>query len=197
MKRSATRVALLFVFILAVDWHLPFLPSVIPVLESGKKAFPMKRHFRRLAWKKVRDLFIRTQVVGATTSGAVALCGQIEDGDAVSPLNAISHIAFGDDAYDQREASLKYTATGVALNQVAVGSWVLLYELLFGRARRRGDLRTALIGGSFVAALAYLVDYHAVPERLKPGFERHLMPKSLLFIYATLALALSVGGKSR
>jgi hypothetical protein len=29
--------------------------------------------------------------------------------------------------------------------------------------------------------------------RLKPGFERHLMPRSLFFIYAALALALGNG----
>jgi RsiW-degrading membrane proteinase PrsW (M82 family) len=157
----------------------------------------MKRYLRRMTWKKVRNLLIRTQVVGATASGAVALCGQIEDGDAVSPLNAISHIAFGDTAFDERAASLKYTGTGIALNQAAVGSWVLLYELFFGRARRRGQTGTAFLGGALVAGLAYLFDYHAVPERLKPGFERHLMPRSLLFIYATLAVALSVGGKTK
>ncbi|RYG70787.1 hypothetical protein EON80_06905 [bacterium] len=157
----------------------------------------MNQILQKKALKALRNIVFRTQVVGITTSGAVALCGQIEDGDAVSPLNAISHIAYGDEAYSEREISVKYTGTGVALNQVAVTSWVLLYELLFGRARSRGEKGTALLGGVFVAGLAYLIDYHAVPERLKPGFEKHLMPRSLLFIYATLALALSVGGKSR
>lgn len=139
---------------------------------------------------------LKGQIVGLTTTGAVALCGQIEDGDAVSPVNAISHIAYGDEAYDERDLSLKYTGTAIALNQCAVGSWALLHEIFFGRAQREGKLGVSLLGGGLVSLLAYLVDYHAVPDRLKPGFERHLMPRSLFFIYLVLALSLGLGGKT-
>ncbi|MBW3635405.1 MAG: hypothetical protein KY445_02930 [Armatimonadetes bacterium] len=142
----------------------------------------------------VRRAALQSQLVGAVTTGAVALCGQFEDSDPVSPVNAISHIAWGDEAFREREASLKYTGTAILINQTAIISWVLLYELLFGRAKRRGESSKALAGGAAVSLLAYLVDYHAVPERLKPGFERHLMPRSLFFIYAALALALGLGG---
>jgi heme A synthase len=156
----------------------------------------MKKYLFKIAWKFLAGLFWRSQAVGAATTGAIALMGQIEDGDAVSPLNAISHIVYGDEAYAQREVSPKYTGTGLVLNQASVGMWVVLYELLFGRARRRGDTSTALLGGAVVSGLAYLIDYHAIPERFKPGFEKHLMPRSLFFIYAMLALALAWGGKS-
>jgi hypothetical protein len=139
---------------------------------------------------------LKGQVAGLATTGAVALCGQIEDGDAVSPVNAISHIAYGDEAYQERELSLKYTGTAIALNQSAIVSWALLHELFFGQARREGRVRTSLLGGGLVALIAYLVDYHAVPDRLKPGFERHLMPRSLFVIYLVLALALGLSGKS-
>jgi hypothetical protein len=142
----------------------------------------------------VRASFVKGQIAGAATTAAVALCGHVEDGDAVSPVNAISHIAWGDESFKQREPSLKYTASAVLLNQTAVGTWAILHELFFGRATRRGDLKTSLVGGVLVAGLAYVVDYHAVPERLKPGFERHLMPRSLFFIYATLALVLGLVG---
>lgn len=141
------------------------------------------------------DAAIKSQLVGALTTGAVALCGHIEDGDAVSPVNAISHIAWGDAAFREREPSLKYTGTAIFINQAAIFSWVLLYQILFGRAQKRGEIGKSLAGGALVSALAYLVDYHAVPERLKPGFERHLMPRSLFWIYVALALALGLGGR--
>ena len=145
----------------------------------------------------LHDSFWQSQIAGAATTGAVALCGQIEDGDAISPVNAISHIAWGDSAYDEREISLKHTGTAVLLNQTAIFSWALLYQVLFGRAQKRGDLKTSLLGGVLVSAIAYVVDYHVVPKRLKPGFERHLMPRSLLFIYAILALALGLAGTKK
>lgn len=155
-------------------------------------------------WKLLRALLqnnalegviVKSQIAGAATTGAVAFCGLFEDGDAVSPVNDISHIVWGDKAFDEGEVSLKYTGTAVLLNQTAIGSWALLHQLGFGRAQRRGDTLNSVLGGILVSGLAYIVDYHLVPPRLKPGFERHLTPRSLFFIYAALALALGLGGK--
>lgn len=159
-----------------------------------------------LFWKLLRDVLhndafngalVKSQVAGLATTGAVAFCGLFEDGDAISPVNDISHIVWGDKAFDEGELSLKYTATGVLLNQSAIGVWALLHQIWFGRAQKRGDVEKSLLGGVFVAILAYIVDYHLVPKRLKPGFERHLTPRSLIFIYAILALALGLGGKKQ
>jgi len=51
----------------------------------------------------------------------------------------------------------------------------------------------AIAGGAIVSALAYVTDYHLVPKRLTPGFEKRLSNKSLFGIFATLALSLAVG----
>lgn len=141
--------------------------------------------------------FAKSQIAGAVTTGAVALCGWFEDEDAISPVNDISHIVWGDKAFEQGDLSLKYTGTGVLLNQTAIASWAVLHSLFFGRAQRRGETEKSLLGGILVSVLAYIVDYHLVPPRLKPGFERHLTPRSLIVIYAALALALGLGGKRR
>ncbi len=149
----------------------------------------------RSSWKSrlVRTLVVgapKAKLTGTLGACAVALAGQIEDSDALSPLNAISHIAWGDEAFTQRGLSLKYTGIALLLNEVSVASWAYLHEWLFARARREGRGATCVLGAIGVSALAYLVDYHAVPERFKPGFERHLQPKSLLLIYSVLALSL-------
>jgi hypothetical protein len=39
--------------------------------------------------------------------------------------------------------------------------------------------------------LIYLLDYHVLPERLRPGFEKRLGPESIPATYAALALALA------
>lgn len=120
----------------------------------------------------------------AITTAAVSICGQADDGECIAPINAVSHILWGDKAARQESASLQYTATGVALNTAAVASWSLVYELLFGQAARKGKTSTAVLGGVAVAGLAYVTDYYVVPKRLdlKSGYPRlrcwWFMPRS-------------------
>ena len=40
--------------------------------------------------------------------------------------------------------------------------------------------------------MAYFTDYHVVPDRLTPGFEKRLSPKSLRVVYSALALSLPI-----
>ena len=126
----------------------------------------------------------------AATTAAVAFCGYGDEGESVAPINAISHILWGDTAAKQEDASVQYTAIGVALNTVAVTSWSMVYELFFGRAARKGNRSAAMLGGVAVAGLAYVTDYYVVPKRLTPGFEKRLSPASMLIVYSALAASL-------
>ena len=152
------------------------------------------------------DLVTRTlQTAGpatAATSAAVAACGAFDSGNAVAPINAVSHIAWGDEAAEQEDASLKYTASGATLNALAIASWAAIYELGFGRRARQGNVKVAIIGGVATAALAYVTDYHVVPKRLTPGFEKRLSSPSMFAVYVALAASLplaslAVGQSSR
>jgi hypothetical protein len=144
----------------------------------------------------LRDLIFRTWQTAlpasAATTAAVAICGHRDEGKLLAPVNAISHILWGDKAANKDEASLQYTATGVALNTVAITSWSLVYELFFGRAARNGNTSAALLGGATVAGLAYVTDYYVVPKRLTPGFEKRLSPTSMLIVYSALAASLAL-----
>jgi hypothetical protein len=142
----------------------------------------------------LEDTLITGGIAAAATTATVALCGRAVEGNAIAPLNAISHIAWGDQAARQDDASWKYTATGLALNTAAVGSWAALYEALFGHRR---SLTHRLAGGAAVSAFAYFIDYFVVPKRLTPGFEMRLSNKSLFAIYATLAASLGLGSALR
>jgi hypothetical protein len=146
-------------------------------------------------WTDVAEDSLRTgTIAGVATTIAIAACGQAEERNAVAPLNAISHILWGDRAASQDDVSAEYTLTGLALNGAAVISWAALFEMLFGGKAKQGDMAMSLLGGAATAALAYVVDYYVVPERLTPGFEKRLSDRSLLAIYAVLALSLGVGG---
>lgn len=143
------------------------------------------------------DSLLIGKMAGVTTAVAAAACGQIENRNAIAPINAISHIVYGDEAIQSNEFSLKYTITGLTLNSAANSTWAALYELCFGEAAEQGNVPLSLLGGVVISSVAYITDYHLVPPRLTPGFEEHLSRRSLFIIYAVLALSLGIGGLRR
>jgi hypothetical protein len=133
-------------------------------------------------------------LAGVATTAAVAALSRRETGSASAGLNAVSHIAWGDRAARQQDPSLKYTLTGLALNAAAVTGWALVQDMLFNR--RRG-LARSVAAGTATAALAYVVDYHMVPERFTPGFEKRLSGPALAAVYGVLAASLAAGAALR
>jgi hypothetical protein len=140
------------------------------------------------------SLIIRALVSGTvaavTTTLTASLAGRRITGSFAAPLNATSHVIWGEAANQENTPSFKYTGTGYLLNHGATVFWAVFYELLTGRTRlTRGQ---ALGSGALVAAAAYVVDYHVVPKRLTPGFEQRLPEKALALIYVTLAAGLCI-----
>lgn len=144
-----------------------------------------------------RDTLRTGAIATAATTLAVAALGEAEDGHAIAPVNAVSHIAWGDKAARQTDASLKYTLTGALVNAAAIGSWAAIHSFLFARHRRPPSAAAALASGTAVSALAYVTDYHVVPDRLTPGFEKRLSGRSLFAVYTVLALGLAAGAMTR
>ena len=150
-------------------------------------------NWRQWAWDSLRTGAISS----AATTLAVAACGRLEDKKALAPLNAISHIAWGEKAARRTRWSWKYTFTGILLNCAAVAGWAALYHLVFDRLLARRKLPVALLGGSALSAAAYVTDYKIVPARFTPGFEKRLSSRSMFCVYATLAAALAAGALAR
>jgi hypothetical protein len=145
----------------------------------------------------LRDALISGSIACVATLAAAALLSARERGSAVAPINATSHILWGEEAAQARVPDLKHTVPGVALNEGACVFWAAFYEKLFGRRAERGDIAAAVAAGGAVAALAYLVDYHLVSKRLTPGWEHHLDGRSLAVVYTALALSLPLRGLLR
>ena len=139
------------------------------------------------------DPAVRTGAVAATaTTLAVAWCGENENGNALAPINAVSHCLWGERAAAAAGPSVKYTLTGLAVNGAAVMFWAGTQEVLLGRRIDRGGVANALLGGAAVAGLAYVTDYYLVPKRFTPGFEKRLSGRSLFTIYTVLGLSLGL-----
>ena len=140
-----------------------------------------------------RSILSLTASTTAATTAAIAAAGALELRNAAAPLNAVSHILWGDIAARQNGTSAQYTALGTAINAAAMASWCVLHHAIFRPDRRRAGLAPALARGSATAAAAYVVDYYVVPRRLTPGFEKRLSGRSMFAVYAALALGLVIG----
>ena len=103
-------------------------------------------------------------------------------------MNAIAHITDGGSPPAHDGPSHRNTALGFATHMAASVWWALFFEALFGE-RARHSARDAAAGGTAIAAAAYVVDYHVVSRRFRPGFERYLSRSAMLALYASLAAA--------
>ncbi len=134
-------------------------------------------------------------IAGIATALVASLAGRRETGSYAAPLNATSHVVWGDTAAWRNTPSLKFTGTGFLLNHVSAIFWAALYEKWFGRpdadAAKPRPLLEPVIGAAAVTAGAYITDYYLVPKRLTPGFEKRISGKSLLAIYGVLAAGLA------
>jgi hypothetical protein len=129
---------------------------------------------------------------GLCMSTAIGLTGKITTTRPVVPLNAISHIFWGHKAARSACWSIKYTASGLLLNQLACIFWAACYETMIGR-KQQARFSSAVA----VSILAYLTDYHVVPRRFTPGFEL-VFPRTLFpWLYAALAGSLIAGARMR
>ncbi|SNT32651.1 hypothetical protein SAMN06265795_12536 [Noviherbaspirillum humi] len=133
-------------------------------------------------------------LAGMATALATAMNGKREAGSYAAPLNATSHILWGDEAARHDDVSMKYTASGFLLNHAAAIMWAAIYEKWFAGRRggvlKGGSAMTPALGAALVSAGAYVTDYHLVPKRFTPGYEYHLSGKSMALIYGALALGL-------
>ena len=130
---------------------------------------------------------------GLVTTAAVALAGQREAGNAVAPINATSHVLWGNDAGTADDFDLKHTVPGLLINTGAGVFWALVHELLLMRMRPRDGVAAAASGAA-VGALAYVVDYHFVPPRLTPGWELRLSRRGVALGFVALGASLALAG---
>lgn len=128
-------------------------------------------------------LLLSTALTSLATAAAVALLGKRETGHAAAGINAVSHILWGDDAFQRNRADWAHTALGGGINTAAMLSWSMVGQLLPAPK----SLLSALRNGLVISGLAYVTDYYIVPSRLTPGFEHRLSREGLWRTYAVLA----------
>ncbi len=140
----------------------------------------------------------RNAFVTGTIGGAAALVpALLRKRFPAAPVNAVSHIWSGRPAVmHAMKPTARNAAIGLLLHQGAAVFWAGIFEPLFGRAAQRSSA-AAVVGGTAIAAAAYVTDYHIVARRFRPGFEVSLSGRSLFLVYAALGIAFAACARSR
>ena len=131
-------------------------------------------------------------VSGLTSLSALAWRGRTDTASAVAPLNATSHMVWGDGALMVNRPTWRHTAVGLTLHAGSAAFWALLYQRYLGSTAPRSLLVEAGAAALMGVAVA-TVDLKLAPPRLRPGFERRLSASSLVWVFGSLAFGLAAG----
>jgi hypothetical protein len=148
--------------------------------------------YKRRTWAEA----FRRGVVSGTVAGIVstiflAILGKTELGKPAAPVNGPSQWIWGKHAPHENRFTLRYTVLGHMVHHASSIFWAVLYERL--RQRLWKEQKPPAIAPALITtAAAYVVDFHVVPERLTPGFERRLSKRSILLVYGSFALGLAM-----
>lgn len=128
-------------------------------------------------------------LVGALTSGiAACIASRFNNGHAARPMNAVAHIYDGGAPPAHNGDAARNTLLGSAIHTGASLWWAAFYQAALAVRPHR------LPAAAAIAALAYVVDYHVVHKRFRPGFEAYLTARGMFAVYAALAAGYAVSG---
>ena len=149
-------------------------------------------------WEAWRDSGRAALVSGSAASIAsaatLAAGGVIEGNDPVTPMNGPSQWIWGTRAARARDHSMRHTVLGYAIHHATSVMWATVFERL---RRIRPDATGTLAAAAATGAIAYVVDYKLVPQRLQPGFDAQVSRPTLGAFYVAFATALAAAAWSR
>ena len=132
----------------------------------------------------------------ATSTAALATVAIAEGRGPAQPLNATSHILYGDTAATFRDADLDHTVVGFGTHAAATLFWAVAFESALVIRPPRTSL--ALVGrAASIGVLAALVDYTVTPKRFTPGWELVLSKKAMAVVYLAMAAGFATAAGRR
>jgi len=145
----------------------------------------------------IRHTVLRALLAGSCASllsaVALAVAGRREAGSAAAPINAVSHWYWDREALHRQDVDLPHTVVGYATHHAASLFWAALLSA-FLRSRPGTYTVPRTVAACFAtSAIACVVDFKLTPERLTPGYEHRLSPKSLAVTYLLFGVGLALG----
>lgn len=147
---------------------------------------------RPAAKRIAMDAVVSGTAASLASAAALVAGSKIRDGSWAGGLNGPSQWLWGESEAYERQATLKHTAVGYAIHHSTSVFWAVIYETVFGGKKKPPLQRCTEAIAS--AAMAYVVDYHLTPRRLRPGFEKHVSPTGMVAVYAAFAAGLAITG---
>lgn len=123
----------------------------------------------------------------------MAFAGRRDAGSAAAPINAVSHWAWGDEAFARHEADLPHTGVGYLTHHGAATFWAISYAALASQTPALRTVPGLLLGAVATSAAAYVADFKLMPHRFTPGYAQRLSTEGRMAVYATLAVGLAAG----
>jgi hypothetical protein len=157
-------------------------------MNSGGRLFSVDTQIRH-----VRAALFTGTVAALCSSLVVAVCGRLENGRALAPHNGPAQWIYGSAAGYQRSLSCRHTLVGFAIHHVSSCWWAYVHRLMFPRRATPLTAGRHLAEGALIAIVANVVDYRVVPERIQPGFDKHVSRTSMAAIYVAFGLGLALG----
>jgi hypothetical protein len=150
------------------------------------------KNARNVTWSDaLRRGLVSGTVAGIVSTISLAILGKAELGKPAAPVNGPSQWVWGKHAPHEDRFTLRYTILGHVVHHASSVFWAILYERLCQRLGKQQEA-PAVAPALLTAAAAYTVDFHVVPPRLSPGFERRLSQRSILLVYGSFALGLAI-----
>lgn len=136
--------------------------------------------------------FFPGAVAAVLSSLVIVACGRMENGRALATHNGPAQWVHGKAAGHRRSLTLRHTLLGFIIHFASSWWWAFVQRRLFPARPGGAALRVHALEGGAIALLANIVDYQLVPERLQPGFEKHISRKSLAAAYVAFGLGLAL-----
>ena len=141
----------------------------------------------------IRAAMFTGTVAAVLSSLVVTVCGALENGRALAPHNGPSQWIYGKSAARRRSITLRHTLVGFLIHHASSCWWAFVQRRVFP-VRPQGTPFVAHIGeGAVIAVLASVVDYKVVPQRLQPGFDKHVSLSSLTAVYVAFGIGIALG----
>jgi len=171
------------------------LPSLmLQCGDSDRKR--LNRNSQRPWPRAARDALVSGSAASIASAIVLSVCSAIEEDAPAGALNGPSQWLWGEAEAFTRRATLKHTLVGYAIHHASSIFWAFLHECAFGGARKSATRHC--IEAATTTAAAYVVDYGGLtPRRLRPGFRKHLGPRSMFAVYAAFAVGLAAAAIAR
>lgn len=141
----------------------------------------------------LRRAVVAGSLASVVSAAALVLAGRGQIRSAAAPLNAVSHWYWGPRALRQRQTDVTHTVAGYLTHHAASVFWAALLASLLQRRPHLETPRRLVCASAATSAVACFVDFRLTPQRLTPGFERHLSRAALGAVYLAFAAGLALG----